>query len=113
MQQKEKEANGVEMHGKLGCNTQRGSPCCVTPSPGRGAVGNELRGRAGRDAGMRQRRCPGKAGLGFGLCHREMFGENIPQRQCIRCEEQREGLGKAPRMCKISTLLGLPCKRLG
>lgn len=49
MQEKEKEANGVEMHGKLGCNTQQGSPCCVTPSPGRGAVGNELLGMAGRE----------------------------------------------------------------
>lgn len=35
-QEKEREANGVEMHSKLGCNTQQASPCCVTPSPGEG-----------------------------------------------------------------------------
>lgn len=39
VQEKEREANGVEMHSKLGCNTQQGSPCCVTPSPGEGGGG--------------------------------------------------------------------------
>lgn len=50
---------------------------------------------------MRQRLCPGRARRGSGLCHREMFGENVPRCQCKRCEEQREGLGKAQRTCKI------------
>ena len=45
---KERGANGVEMHSKLGCNAQQASPCCVTLSPGEGGVvGNELRGDGG------------------------------------------------------------------
>lgn len=41
VQEKEREANGVEMHSKLGCKTQQGSPHCVTPSSRKG---NELFG---------------------------------------------------------------------
>lgn len=36
VREKERGANGVEMHSKLGCNAQQASPCCVTLSPGEG-----------------------------------------------------------------------------
>lgn len=103
-QEKEREANGVETRSKLGCHREWGPPCCVTPSPGEGVVGNELLvgSRAGGDAAL-------GGGAGNSTEPRDRIHQHKPAAGLLarpgtvawwkrrRREVQREGLGKAQR----------------
>jgi len=129
-QEKEREANGVEMRSELGCRTQRGSPCRLTPGPGQGGMNcwgmggqGEMQPSAGRGSRLTQPRVrqrlrpPAQTSMGLPArpgCVRQMYAGNVTRWKRTRCPMQQEGLGETQsRTRKIGEWLRGAGERLG